>query len=813
MAAHEFADLSTASSFDASETLHFDEDISASQFRLLSNGLRAHLVGGGKSVDFYNMTNFWGDYQQPFYLLGSASFQFDDGSKILFANSHNGYSLDLHGTAQDDLLVGSRIPQITAPDIVSASGARFNSGGALSPDGRLLVYSSTGPDSGDTVSQVYLRDLETGTTQLLSQVPAADVEPGDRDSGSPSIADNDRSVVFVSRAGNLGASVTPGVAAVYGVDLKFPFPYLISTGPNGVAPNGDCDGAQICGDGSAVVYSSVATNLVAGDVNGRSDIFITGGPTQLVSVSRTGGSANGASWQPSISDDGRYVAFGSEASNLVADDRNGVADIFVRDVDARTTTLISVGSSFRSQDPGISGDGRTVAFYSFDDFGLTGNTSGRQANLFVASVDDPRQVRLVSADVNGVARGIDVDDYASGAKPALSGDGRFIVFASATTRLVAEDNDGFQDVFVKDMLTGEVARLDDFRGGIASSPSISDDGTRISFAFSHTVSNPQWQTVVIDNPLMQAVLAGGDGNDTYQVDRGADRIVESADGGEDRVIASLTYRLPDHVENLVLVGGARNGTGNAEANELTGNDAANRLDGRGGADEMIGGRGNDSYVVDNRGDVVREGRAGGLDTVTASVSSTLAANVEILRLAGSGDLRGVGNGGDNTLVGNRGDNVLDGRGGDDALTGGAGSDQFVLRTEFGTDTITDFDVGRDAIRIAAAVLDVGNADNRLDGAIERAGPGRFSAGAELVVFTADTDGSLDEDAAAAAIGSARGRYEVGDRRIFVVDNGEDTAVYLYTAADDDRVVSADELTALAIVQGAETSLDDYLFGA
>ena len=172
-------------------------------------------------------------------------------------------------------------------------------------------------------------------------------------------------------------------------------------------------------------------------------------------------------------------------------------------------------------------------------------------------------------------------------------------------------------------------------------------------------------------------MVGGAGNDTYFADNAGDIVTESSStGGTDTVNASVTFTLGSNVETLVLTGAANiNGTGNTLANTITGNTGNNALNGLGGADTMIGGAGDDTYVVDNAGDIVTESSStGGIDTVSASVTYALGANVENLILAGTGNINGTGNALDNTVTGNAGINTLTGGDGTDTLQGAAGAD-------------------------------------------------------------------------------------------------------------------------------------------
>ena len=180
------------------------------------------------------------------------------------------------------------------------------------------------------------------------------------------------------------------------------------------------------------------------------------------------------------------------------------------------------------------------------------------------------------------------------------------------------------------------------------------------------------------------VLMGGVGNDIYVVDNAGDSVVELAGEGTDTIVSSISLVLADTVENLSLTGSlAINGAGNALANSLIGNSAANTLtggagndslNGGAGADRLIGGLGDDTYIVDNVADILTELAGEGVDSVSASVSYVLAAELENLTLTGSFAINATGNSAANLLTGNSGANVLTGGGGNDTLNGAAGAD-------------------------------------------------------------------------------------------------------------------------------------------
>ncbi|WP_298951270.1 calcium-binding protein [uncultured Methylobacterium sp.] len=184
----------------------------------------------------------------------------------------------------------------------------------------------------------------------------------------------------------------------------------------------------------------------------------------------------------------------------------------------------------------------------------------------------------------------------------------------------------------------------------------------------------------LDGKVGADTMIGGLGNDTYVVDNVGDVVVEVANGGTDRVQASVSYTLSDNVESLQLgTSQSINGTGNSQNNTLTGTAGANILDGKAGADTMIGGLGNDTYVVDDAGDIVTELAGQGTDTVLTDLASyALGSNVENLTYTGSGNFSGVGNELANLLTGGNRSDRLDGGTGADTMVGGLGNDTYIV---------------------------------------------------------------------------------------------------------------------------------------
>jgi len=203
-------------------------------------------------------------------------------------------------------------------------------------------------------------------------------------------------------------------------------------------------------------------------------------------------------------------------------------------------------------------------------------------------------------------------------------------------------------------------------------------------------------------------LAGGAGNDVYIVDTQTDLLQEDANGGTDTVRSSVNFTLDDNFENLVLTAPGHSGTGNALVNTLTGTAGDDTLDGAGGADKMFGGDGNDTYYVDNAQDMVTDTK--GTDTVYASVSWTLAANIEIMTLTGHDAINATGNTLNNLLYGNDAANVLDGGKGNDTLWGGLGDDTYVVDAA-GDVVHEDFNAGHDTVQASVSYTLVDNLEN------------------------------------------------------------------------------------------------------
>jgi hypothetical protein len=359
---------------------------------------------------------------------------------------------------------------------------------SISTDGRYVAFASPADNlvAGDTNGNrdVFLRDRQAGTTIRVS-VDNAGTQADDV-ADRPVISGDGRYVAFESRATNLVAGDTNTNYDIFVRDLQTNTTTCVSVDNAGTVGNLASTLASISTDGRYVAFVSFANNLVPGDTNGFFDIFVhdrqTGGTTR-VSVDNAGTQADDASSIPALSGDGRYVAFSSLATNLVAGDTNGFRDIFVHDRQTGTTTRVSVDSAGAQADadcdtPAISGDGRYVAFQTTATNLVAGDTNGAW-DIFVHDRQTGTTTR-VSVDNTGVeANGMSIG-------ASISADGRYVTFASDATNLVAGDTNGARDVFVYDRTTGGIVRASvDTAGtqgsGASTFPEIGRDGRFVAF--------------------------------------------------------------------------------------------------------------------------------------------------------------------------------------------------------------------------------------------------------------------------------------------------------------------------------------------
>ena len=313
---------------------------------------------------------------------------------------------------------------------------------------------------GDTngKSDIYLYDRTAGAATLISRKNGGGAADGA--SRQPAMSRDAGKISFLSTAKNMtDPAFGDAKDQVFVFDRSTNKTAAVSIGTDNKAADAACDTPVISHDGKFVAFSSAATNLAAGDTNAKSDIFrrdLTANTTALVSKDKDGNPSDGDSLYPSIARDGSKIAFESAATDLVADDTNAKNDVFLRDVGAGTNTLVSaragdhkVGNG-ASATPSISLDGKFVAFASRAT-DLTDPPTTVLSHVFV------RDIAAKSNRVCSVAGDDSLGSHDS-ERPDLSGDGAFVAFRTPSNNLVGardsggpKDDNALADVFVHDI--------------------------------------------------------------------------------------------------------------------------------------------------------------------------------------------------------------------------------------------------------------------------------------------------------------------------------------------------------------------------
>ena len=360
-------------------------------------------------------------------------------------------------------------------------------------DGKMIAFSSGASNLVDndtnSCNDIFVRSLVTGITERVSvDSSGAQVTCSGGESSFPSISADSEDVAFLSNSTNLVTGDTNSVRDVFVRDRTGGITERASVSSSEVQANYESAWSSISADGRYLSFDSLSTNLVSGDTNGRRDVFVRDlqtGTTERVSVNSSEVQHNGLySSVSSISADGRYVAFTSDATNLITGDDNGsISDIFVRDRQSGTTSRVSVNSSGTGGDgasmiPYISADGRYVAFLSDATNLVTGDSSWTR-DIFVhdRQTGNTEWVSVNSNEIPG-------DNHSWSA--SISADGRYVAFESSAANLATGDSNGVRDIFVRDLQTGTTERVSiDGSGaqgnGDSIAPSISGDGRYVAF--------------------------------------------------------------------------------------------------------------------------------------------------------------------------------------------------------------------------------------------------------------------------------------------------------------------------------------------
>lgn len=369
----------------------------------------------------------------------------------------------------------------------------------ISGNGRVVAFSTSAPLSPqdtDTTSDIYVRDLDAGTTRLVS-ITAGGVQ-GTGGCSQPDLSEQGQHVSYTSAA-QLVAADTDDTNDIYETTISNLAIKLISraTGAAGVDANGSASDSAISANGGAVSFTTTATNLDAADTTSGSDVYLRSGTnTFLVSRATGAGGAkgNGQSVDSAISADGKQVAFVSTSTNLAAPDASGVQSVFLRDTDpaALTTILVSRQSSSDggasanevSTSPTISQASGTVVAFTSEASNLAAEASSATIRAWRRTVATSTTALVSRTDG---AAGAPVSVFGSA---SLASSGTAVAFQSHAANLSSEDDDHFTSVFVRDGATTALrSRPIDgtaWRGGMLGATTrahgaVSADGSVVAF--------------------------------------------------------------------------------------------------------------------------------------------------------------------------------------------------------------------------------------------------------------------------------------------------------------------------------------------
>jgi Tol biopolymer transport system component len=385
--------------------------------------------------------------------------------------------------------VAAAAAPVTASVSVTTGGAQadnYSMSPAISRDGRYVAFRSGAANlvPGDTngTADIFLRDQRAGTTIRASV--ASDGSQANGDNYIPAISANGRFVSWISSATNLVAGDTNGADDIFVRDLQTKITTRVSVATDGSQARGTSQNPSLSADGRYVAFESSAPNLAPDIIS--TNIFVHDrqtGVTDLVSRNYDGSRTEfPGNAMPRISADGQYVAFESDSPNLVPLDVNGMRDVFLWNRVTRATTLVSVPQAGAiandgSYRPTPSDGGRYVAFLSYASNMVPSDFNG-YTDVFV------RDLTLGTTTRVSVAKDGTENSSASN-NPVMSADGRYIAF-DTRGYLGTTDPWGFQDVFIKDRVTGAVSIASTgLTGNAANSqsgdPAISADGRSVGF--------------------------------------------------------------------------------------------------------------------------------------------------------------------------------------------------------------------------------------------------------------------------------------------------------------------------------------------
>jgi Ca2+-binding RTX toxin-like protein len=441
--------------------------------------------------------------------------------------------------------------------VVANGGSYF---GDVSHDGRYVVFMSDATnlldlDGNDDngANDIFLRDMATGALARVSLTDADGQINGH--SSDAAVSDNGRYVVFTSAASNLIAGPSSGHDQIFIRDTVANTTKIVSAATGAIQGDGDSSSADVSANGRYVVFTSESDDLVAGDVNGLSDVFLRDmvtGSMVMLSKAASGGVSNGASNDAHISADGRYVTFTSAASNLTPGDSNNTADIFRVSLFATNATDILIGGDGADSISGLGGDDIISGGFGADSMaGGAGSDT-----YYVENAGD----KVTEAAGGGFDKVLSYVNY--------------VLTAGSEVELLTTNDTAGEGAI---NLTGNALRQEII--GNAGVNTLKDGGGAGD------------------------LLRGMAGNDTYLVYASSTTIVEgSGQGTADRVLAAVNYKLGAGVSIEQMQTTSSTGTtginltGNDFVQKIVGNAGTNLIDGKGGNDTLYGGSGKDYFT-------------------------------------------------------------------------------------------------------------------------------------------------------------------------------------------------------------------------
>ncbi len=382
---------------------------------------------------------------------------------------------------------GAQTTQVVSVSSSGVAGNGHSEWPVISADGRFILWqsqaSNLAPGDPDATHDAYLRDVQSGTTEMISVNSSGAHAAGF--SLATSMSADGNLAIFFSNATNLAPGDTVSDFDVFVRDRANGTTAIVSVDSSGVHGNGASEQAVISPDGRYVAFRSSASNLVPNDTNAEWDVFVHDrqtGVTERVTLGPGGAEAHGNSYPTSMSFDGRYVLFSSLAADLVTGDTNNERDIFVHDRQLGLTRRISVSTggvqtNGDSHAGFMSADGRFATYVCVGNNLVPGDTNGAQ-DVFVHELATSATTRVSVASGGGQSNG-----FATG--NGITADGRYVSMASTATNLVLGDL-GFSDVFVHDRWSGLTTRVGLASDGSAPNAAsqggaISSDGRYVTF--------------------------------------------------------------------------------------------------------------------------------------------------------------------------------------------------------------------------------------------------------------------------------------------------------------------------------------------